>query len=275
MYIVMMVAAALQLQTDTTLKVPADTRLEVTLGAGSIVVKAWNRADVQVIGKPAARTQLDIALDGGVLRVSGRAKSGVDVADVLVNVPKTMSVKLGTGDVDVTVEGTDGDVNVLNYRGSIDVTGGRGTISLKSTLGEVKVRSARGNVQAATTYENVTLEDVIGDVDVRSSSKHVTLIRVDSKNLTAETVAGVIRFTGPFRAEGRYAFATHMGSIWATVSGGVDATVSVATVSGAFSSALPHRVTDRRRQGIFTAVFGKGRAVVEMETFAGAIVIRE
>src|SRR5687768_9933583 len=99
MHFVMIVIAALQLQqTDSTLKVPKDTRLDVTLGAGSIVVNAWNRLEVQVIGKTAGRTQLNIQLDGGVLRVTGRAKGGVDVADVVVNVPKTMSVKLGTGD---------------------------------------------------------------------------------------------------------------------------------------------------------------------------------
>jgi DUF4097 and DUF4098 domain-containing protein YvlB len=275
MHFVMIVIAALQTQTDSTLNVPTDTRLEVTLSAGSIVVSGWNRPDVQVTGKTAGRTRLNIVLDGGVLRVTGREKGGVDVADVVVNVPKNMSVKLGTGDVDVTVKDTDADVSVLNYRGTIDVTGGRGTISLKSTLGEVKVRSARGHVRAEATYENVTLEDVIGDVDVSSSSKHVTLTRVDSRNLNAQTVAGVIRFSGPLHADGRYAFATHMGSIWATVTNSVNATVSVATVSGAFSSALPYRVTDRRRQGIFTAVFGNGKAVVEMETFAGAMVIRE
>jgi DUF4097 and DUF4098 domain-containing protein YvlB len=186
-----------------------------------------------------------------------------------------MSVKLGTGDVDVTVNGTAADVSVLNYRGTIDVTAGRGISSLKSTLGEVKVRGARGNVHAESTYENVTVEDVVGDVDVRSSSKHITLTRVDSRNLNAETVAGVIRFSGPFHADGHYAFATHMGSIWASVTNGIHATVSVATVSGAFSSSLPYRVTDRRRQGIFTAVFGNGDALVAIETFAGAIVIRE
>jgi len=261
-------------QTDTVFRVPKDTRVAVTLAAGSVIVNGWDRADVEIKAEPRGRTQVQSVLDGAVLRVSGRAATGVDYANIIINVPRAMSIKLATGDVDITVRDSEGELNILNYRGLIDVAGGRGAVLLKSTLGEIRLSGARGHIEAETTHENVTLIDVAGDVQAKSSSKHVTLNRVDTRNLDAETVAGVIRFTGPFHADGHYSFATHMGSIWATVTGDVDATVSVATVSGAFSSALPYRVTDRRRAGIYTAVFGEGKAQVEMESFAGAMVIR-
>ena len=274
MHVIMIAMAALQLQTDTTVKVPKDTRLEVTVGSGSIAVTGWNRPDVQITSRTNARTKLVVNLDGGVLRVTSTVRTGVDVADLTLSVPRAMSLKLGTGDVDVTVRNSEGELNIMNYRGLIDVSGGRGAVSLRSTLGEIKLTGARGNVEAETSHESVTITDVVGNVEAKSSSKHITLSDVDGEHVSAESVGGVIRFTGPLHEQGHYSFVTHMGSIFVTSTGAVNATVSVATVSGSFASGLPYKVTNRRRAGIYTAVFGNGKAQIEMESFAGGMILK-
>jgi hypothetical protein len=270
--------ATLQLQTaqlDTTIHVSADTRLDAAVSAGSIDVKTWNRSDVRIVAKMSANTRVNVSLDGAVLRISTSVRTGaVDVGDLSIMVPRAMSLTLGRGDVDITVQDSEGEVSVANYRGTINVSGGRRIISLKTNLGSIALKGARGRVDAVSANDEISMSDVVGDVRAVATNKHVTLDRVDSHNLQVESVFGVIRFTGPFHPDGRYSFTTHMGSIFANVVGDVDATVAVATVSGAFTSTLKYRVADKRRANIFTAVFGEGRAQVIMESFMGGMIVK-
>jgi hypothetical protein len=121
----------------------------------------------------------------------------------------------------------------------------------------------------------VTLRDVVGEIEARSNMSHVTLADVDSRNLRASSIAGVIRFSGPLHEDGHYSLTAHSGSIFVRTGAPVNATVAVATVGGAFSSRLPYTVTERRRPNIFTARFGSGGAQVNLETFTGGLVIDE
>ena len=88
------------------------------------------------------------------------------------------------------------------------------------------------------------------------------------------TVSGTIQFSGPLHEDGRYSLIAHSGSVFLRSTTAVNATVSVATVGGAFRSPLPHTVSERRAS-IFTARFGSGAAQVTMESFSGALVVEE
>lgn len=263
-------------QIDTTVAVPPGTRLEAQASAGSIRVTTWDRPAVRIVARPRGRSTVGIRLAGTVLSVAGRASGPavVDVVDLEITTPRRMDLKLGRGEVDITVVGTEGEVDASNYAGSITVDGGRGVVALRSTLGAITLRNARGRMSVRSTHEPVTVSDVQGDLEVESNSKQVTLARIDSRNVQATSVGGAIRFSGPFHPDGRYSFATHMGSVFAWVPAPVSATVSVATVEGGFNTDLPHTVTERTRRGIFTAVLGGGSAQVQMETFSGGIVLR-
>lgn len=62
--------------------------------------------------------------------------------------------------------------------------------------------------------------------------------------------------------------------IFITVPEPVNARVNVSTVRGVFSSAIQHTRQEGQRRGRFTVVFGTGVATVEVQTFAGGIVLR-
>ena len=261
---------------DTTVAVRSDTRLEVSLSAGSINVKVWDRSAVRIVARSDRGTVATAELDGAVLRVRARTPGGgIDVADYEITVPRRMSLTLGRGDVDITVRGTEGAVDASVTSGSITVEGGRGSVSLHSFQGSIEVRGARASVTAESTTGAIRLNDVVGDVAITSNSNHLTLEGVDSRNLRARSISGVIRFSGPLHQDGRYVLTTHSGSVFARTPVPINATVAVATVGGAFNSPLPYSVTERRRQNIFTARFGSGGAQVSLETFTGAIFVEE
>lgn len=263
---------------DTTIEVrsPPDTRLEVRGAAGSIDVKIWDRAAVRIVAKPSRGAAVWATLDGAVLTVAARSPGGrIDLVDYEITVPRAMDLKLGWGDVDITVHGAEGAVEARNSTGRITIDGGRGTIAAESINGPIVIRRARGRVSAKSGNAEVRVEDSSGDLDAQSTTSHVTLTGIETRNLRAASVGGVVRFSGPLFPDGRYDLSSHSGSIWMKTPAPIDATVSVATVNGAFTTGLPHEIVERRRRGIFTARFGNGRAQVSVESFNGAIVLEQ
>ena len=261
---------------DTTVAVGPDARLDVALTAGSIEVNVWDRSAVRVVARPERGAVVTVELDGTVLRVRAtHPEGGIDLVAYAITVPRQMGLTLGRGDVDIAVHGTHGSVDARTSSGSITVEGGRGSVSLRSFQGPIDVRGAHATVTVESTTGAIQLHQVVGDVAVSSSSNHLTLEAVDSRNLRARSIAGVIRFSGPLHPDGRYALTTHSGSVFVSSPLPINATVAVASVDGAFHSALPYTVTERRRPQIYTARFGNGGAQVSLETFSGGIVLEE
>ena len=261
---------------DTTVSVHPDTRLEVIASAGSIDVTVWDRSDVRIVARPERGARVEVMLDGAVLRVRARVPSGgIDLVSYEITVPRRMNLTLGRNDVDILVHGSEGSVDASITSGKISIDGGRGTVSLRSFQGPIELKNARGTVTAESSLGPISMADVVGDVEAKSNSNHLTLQNIDSRNLRATTVAGVIRFSGPVHENGRYALMTHSGSVFVRSTVPINATISVATVGGGFSTRLPYTVTEQRRKGIFTAKFGNGGAQVTMESFDGGLVVEE
>lgn len=260
---------------DTSITVSSVTRLRIDAAAGRITVRTWNQNVVRLVVTARPGTKVDIESTSSLLSVHGNTiRGGVDDADYDVTVPRQMGITLNGGDVAIDVSGTEGEVIARNYSGLISLAGGKGVISLKSTLGEIQVKNANGRIGAQSVNAAIRLTDVVGDIDVETSSSHVYLTRANSHNLTASTVGGVISFSGPLHSDGHYTLTTHSGSITLAVPEPVNATLSVSTVSGAFSSSLPRVRQEGTRRGRFSLRFGGGSATVDLQTFNGAIVLK-
>jgi hypothetical protein len=272
--LLLLIQAAQPASFDTTISVTAETRLEVTSSAGTVAVGVWDRHAVRIVARLHRGTAVSAVLTGAVLDVRGRTPTGgIDVADYEITVPRRMYLTLGRGDIDITVRGAEGSVHATSTAGRIVIEGGRGAVLASTFRGPIEVRGARASVKAETTMGTVLLSDIVGDVDARSNSHHVTLQNVDSRNLRASSIAGVVRFSGALHADGRYVLTSHSGSVFVKSPMPINATFDIATVAGAFSSALPHTITHRTRASIFVARFGNGGAQVTLESFTGGLVV--
>jgi hypothetical protein len=267
------VSPALAQVTDTTVSVSPGTRLRIDVDAGKIAVHVWNRDAVQIHGLHQASTAIRTTLAAGLFQVSVTGR-GVAECECTITVPREMALTLGGGDTEINVTGAQSELVARNHSGRITIHGGRDKISAESTLGEVVISDARGRVTAKSLHAAIRVSDVEGDIEAEGSTNHVYLTRITSHSVTASTVGGHVNFVGRFFDDGHYTFATHMGSIVMTVPAPVNARVNVSTVSGAFSSALPHSRQEGQRRGRFTVVLGSGTATVEAQTFAGGIVVR-
>ena len=260
---------------DTVIAVDRDTRLEVDNFRGEVVVDAWDRSEVRIRSDLSSRQVLDASQTGAALRVRPRTRNGGPRdADFRITVPRWMDVRVEGNQIDVTVRGTAGEINVETIGGEVLVEGGQGRISVRSIQGEVMVRGARGRLEAVTVNEGVVLEDVEGEVYVETTNGDVTLRDVRSSWVRATTVNGDVEYFGTILDDGSYGFSTHNGDLEVTVAEDANVTVSVSTFHGEFESDFPVRLTGTTRDRQFNFTLGSGQARLELESFNGEITLR-
>ena len=123
--------------TDTTGAVRPDTRLEMHLLGGDIVVHTWNRSAVRIEADLSERDRLNVDYGGAVLTVgASRPRGGPHPGDFTLTVPAAMDLSLSGTYSDITVEGTTGRVTLETVQGDITLHGGGGLVTALTGLGQ-------------------------------------------------------------------------------------------------------------------------------------------
>src|SRR6185369_651735 len=92
--VVGLLAAALQ-QSDTTVAVRPNARLELENFGGSIVVRTWDRNEVRVRASHARRDYIRVSASASVVHVEAESRLGVARSvDYEITVPAAMSLDL-------------------------------------------------------------------------------------------------------------------------------------------------------------------------------------
>jgi len=279
--------------TDTTLAVPARSRLTLESFTGDIEVSSWDRSTVRIQAEHEPRTRIQVAVRPATVVVSAVTRlrlpdlrdrrhardEEIEIpsrVDYRLTVPRGMSLGLSGLNSSISVEGVDGDVTAEVVNGSVEVRGGRGSIRLEAINGAVEVTGARGSVEASSVNDGITLRDVEGRVRAESVNGDVRLLGIVSESVEAGTVSGDVRYEGALRAGGSYRFESHSGDVTVALPERPDVTVSVDTYSGEFASSFPaqSKSTFTSVRGLgkeFEFTLGDGRAEMSLQSFSGDI----
>jgi hypothetical protein len=264
--------AMLQQDADTTLTVRKGQRLEASVYAGSITVKAWNRDAVRIQGDTRKKDHLDISSDGSTISIETSGKWGpAGNADLEITMPAWMGLELSGVETDLAVEGCKCTVHGETVRGDVTVKGGEGNVSVQSVEGSVTVTDVNGRVEAQSVNESVTVERITGDLAVQTVNGDVTMVAIRSGSVEASTVNGDISYDGTIQNGGRYELSTHQGDMTVTMPETANATVSVNTFNGSFESDYPVTLTGKNQRRKFSFTIGNGSARVDLESFGGDI----
>jgi DUF4097 and DUF4098 domain-containing protein YvlB len=264
-------------QTDETIAVTRGSRLNVENFAGEVIIKGWDRDQVRVQARHAARVKVALRTVGTTMTVRSDSSGPPASVDYEIMAPAWMAVKVAGTYNFITVEGVKAEVSAETTRGDIVVKGGTGTIVVKSVQGAVHVEGARGRINASSVNEGITMVDVSGDIAAETTNGSISMTKVASGNVQATTINGDVTFEGSVADSGRYGFATHNGSITVSVPETSNAAFVVRTYNGDFATNLqlagPPR-TEARRGRRVTYTLGNGSAEFDLETFGGSIRIR-
>lgn len=269
----LLVASSLVFQgADTTLTVSQGDRLRLSLHSGSITVNTWNRSAVRVSGDMEdSDDRLDVSRSGSVITVSAHGRYGTpSEADLTVTVPAWMPLSLDAVEGDITVNGTAAAINAETVNGNVKVTGGTGNISLTSVDGSVTLSDAKGNINVQSMNDDVVVERASGPITISAVNGSVRLDQVSSSAVSAESVNGDVRFSGPVMDGGHYQLSTHNGDVVVGIQAGANAAVSVKTFQGELETDFPVSIQGSRERRI-SFVLGSGSARVDLESFQGTI----
>jgi DUF4097 and DUF4098 domain-containing protein YvlB len=265
-----------QSRIDTTFAFDRRGTVTLAVGSGEIVVRAWNRDQVQV----RARSERSVVrMDATSTRLTldiARPRGGDTRFEVTVPAGVRVSARATSGDI--SISGTRGGVEARTQSGDLHVEDVGDVVDLGSLSGDIVARGVTGSVDVNAISGDLTLTDVKGDVDASSVSGDIELREIAARYVRARSTSGDINYDGAIDSTGRYELASHSGSVYLTVPQNTGALLTVSTYSGSIDSDFPitlkpgeHGIGSSKR---FTFEIGKGDARISAESFAGDITIR-
>ena len=269
----LLMVAMQQMDTTTTPARP-NARVEIENYSGDVTVRGWDRNSVRVITRRGRSDRLEVDGSESSVRINVRTDAGKPTAlDFDVTVPVGASVNVHGVYLNITMEGTRGEIKAETVQGDIDVRGGSGFVSLQSVQGSITLDGARGRIDVDATNESVRLANLSGEISVNSVNRSITMERIESSNVEATSINGDIFYDGTIREKGRYRFATHNGGLRVGIPESVSAVVTVITYQGSFESCFPITVPQLRERRRMSFTLGSGSAGLDLESFQGSIRI--
>ena len=262
-------------QTDQTVPVSRGMRLAIENYAGEVIIHTWDKDALRVQARHPSRTRINVRTGTNVVNLSANGPAGS--VDYDITAPAWMPMKIEGQFNYVTIEGAQSDVSIETVRGDIVLKGGSGAITARTIEGEIQVEGARGKISLSSVNQGIRVTGASGDITAETTNGSITLTRVDSRSVQADTINGNVSYEGVLADNGRYTFTTHNGDIVMTVPETANATFNVRTYNGEFGSSLPVKGPARSeikpgKRATYT--LGTGSAEVQMESFGGAIRLR-
>ncbi len=270
-----LIATALVQSNDTTFAVDPNATLELTNHEGSIVVRTWDRDEVEVRTNRLDGGRIEVHRSGGAVRISVDNRwDDDDEVDYRLTVPATMALDLRGSDSDVRVEGTRGEVNIDVHDGDVIVSGGSGRVTVRTDDGTIDAEDMEGRIRLSSMDGDITLHSASGDIDVDATDGAITLLDVNAANVVANTVDGDVWFDGVLSPQGSYTLTTHDGDVTVQIPEDSDAQVRMARHDGEFVSDFPLTMQRWPMGRRIEFDLGSGGAELQIEAFDGDIELR-
>ena len=267
-----------QSRIDTTFAFTRDGVLDLTTFSGDVIVTGSTRQEARVRGLTERGTRWRFSSTRITIEAEGyRGRSGD--AGYEITVPEGTRVILRSMNGSLAVRGVKGEVELSTNNGDVEVADAVGRVQMVTLSGDATGSRIRGAVDATSLNGTVSLTDVQGtSIAAESTSGSVELINVVSPDIDATTVSGEVDFTGPLDPKGRYAFASHSGTVTLNIPSSTSARFSIETFNGEVDSDFPYTLQpNRQRRNGQKLEFnvGAGEARVTAESFSGGITIRK
>jgi DUF4097 and DUF4098 domain-containing protein YvlB len=180
--------------------VPANARITVRGGRGSITIRASNEPEIRVSGKASVKgwneskarklsEQMSAEIvqngDGYEVRPTGGGGNSRVRVDMDITVPKKALL---------TVHSERGDVNVSDMASQVSIDNGNGDIEVRGTSGDVSIDMRHGDAKISDTKGDVKVSGRGGSIEVVNATGGFTINGEFVGPIRAEKVAKGVRF---------------------------------------------------------------------------------
>ena len=258
---------------------PANTMLTILNGNGPITVReaaaGSDRVEVRATKIPRARSSIqDVAFDvaetaSGVeictlygRQTSCRDRGGwnnrIDVrVEFTVSVPRSLRLKISTGNGEVSIERAGADVSASTGNGRVTVGQTEGRVNVSTGNGDVQVDGANGPVSVSTGNGRVSIATAKGAVDATTGSGDIDV------RIKALPVDGDMRFN------------SGSGSIRVMLPANYNGRIDAMTGNGSLSSDFEISIIGRLESHHIRGTIGSGGPLMRLSTGNGTIELRK
>jgi DUF4097 and DUF4098 domain-containing protein YvlB len=264
-------------------RVAADAhgQVDIVNVAGTVEVRGWNRAEVEVSAELSSSQRLEFENDGRhtlvkVVVPSGRKSSSS--ADLIVRVPENSAVSISTVSADQSIRNVQGSQRLQSVSGQIETTVWSDDLKIKTISGEVRVEghktmsvadisSVSGSVTLSGLSGEIQLETVSGDAQVRMGELTRGRLR---------TTSGTVDWRARLARDARLDAEAISGDLKFRLDGKIDAEFDIETFNGEIDNCFG---PEAKRTREFTPglsvrfVQGEGGARVGIKTMNGGVQV--
>lgn len=236
---------------------------------GTLIVRSGEDDEIRLTGD--REGDVRVVREGRSVRLE--ARRGHDDADLVLEIPAWMPVRLRSRDMDLSLSGLSAEVHVELLQGDVRLEGLEGRVEVRTVDGEVDARSTRGSMVLFTNDGEVRVSGHRGDLRVESTDGDLVLRDVEGSSVSASTLDGDVDFDGAVDGNGALELSTHDGDVSAWVPADLRADVEVSTFDGGFESEFPVRTSGFRAGEPLRFQVGGGGSRIALRSFSGDIRI--
>jgi len=249
-------------------KVASHPVLTVHNSSGNIVIRSWQKQEVQVVADhKSQKVEVNADLKGNMVEVSTRILSDdVTPADL-------------EADYQITVP-QETELSIHNDSGTVDVQGVLGDMSFETVAADVDLSRVTGYITVRTVGGSFTCNECSGRIDANSISGAISLIGSESSNVRARSSTGNILLDSDLLPNGLYHLRNYSGQIDVLFSPSDSFDVRAVSMRGKVENEADLKQSPRPEENLpsfarsLFGVYNEGRARLILNSFSGTIVIR-
>jgi hypothetical protein len=200
-----------QVEIDRRRPAPPKGEVSIENAFGAIVVRGWERSEVEVKGTLAAGAEgfdldgdkegvsIDVAVPDSWFHAPGEDAAFRTVLEVSVPAGSNVSVESVNAAIDLA--GVAGEVHVSTVNGNVKIAGPTRGVEVETMTGAVEVRANAAPMRVHTISGKIDLAGVAGEVGVESVSGPVEVTGTVTQ-LEIESTSGSVLFRGSLARAG-------------------------------------------------------------------------
>jgi hypothetical protein len=279
---------------EKTVNLARDGKVIIANVSGSIEIKTWNRAEVQIdadkVSKAAtldmAKENIDlvkinVTQENSTVRIETEYPKGehkklnVSVSFKLM-IPSQAAINATTVSGNVTCESIGGYLRANTASGNVVVSGARAGAACSSTSGDVEAVNITGDVDLHTVSGTVKADSVKGSVEADTVSGSVLLTNITgAETVEGSTTSGRVVYEGDIASNGYYSLKSHSGRVEFTVPSSAAFDVNAKTFSGSIDTEFEITVRGKIDKKSLSGSINGGGAEVDLKAFSGNIYLKK
>lgn len=227
------------------------------------------------------------------IRIGGESGGLEAAADIELQIPNGVSVRLNIAVGEIELRNVDGDIAASTAGGNMIVSDAKGTITLDTGSGAASLTNVSGLISLETGSGEVTAHNLSGDgLIIDSGSGGVTLDGCACSKVSIETGSGNLRVTdmttrtlsldtgsgdvvlGLRNSPQDVTIDSGSGSVTLTLPASFSTTLDIDTGSGGITSDFPLQLTSKSRDEMHGKI-GSGAGRLKIDTGSGAVRLKK